>query len=674
MTTERHERQDPDFKVRLLGAYGRVADTAVLPLIAASLGLGWLAWRVFFHFAARLWARQFHMDTAMLNPWVLHQIADTDGAEPQALLGLVVVSTVLLGALAHLLPRASRRVRVFVTLASSCGALLLLRGAHFEIPFAEASPSEISAARAHYFAVAVVAVAASLVLGWGPQARRRLPVVTALLLIPLVFVPSALPSPGDAMAILSPALRLLRGVAPAHVYMQYDYLPSLIAEAWLWLGGDPMAIFLATSASYYALLVGLLLLVWRWFSHPGLRGPLLVAVVIVRVYGVELDHIAIPQIAPFRLDLWILPVAVAFYCGVRHWAVALVLGMLCISSRSIGMLYLGGYAMAFPADFLAARLALSKAERPSLRREWGDFWRSAAPNAAIIVGCLALATWLLGSPVSETVLLYRKLGIGQLKILRDSFYWWLLPLTALSGALAFWKRGEQGEKKGGAMLLTVALLISSSIYFFGRSHENNLDNLAVPFLLCFFLSLDLCLNELERGARATQLLPIVLSSLLIGLCAFAHRGRIWTKAVAQIAVLSRSEQSEPLFISRLGPMYCEEVAHSAPDGKVYFFGTIDFWYYQRCHYAPPSYQQPMGLSVLKAPLLAELGDLLDRGYTIALVKGDAMNDCFMHDFVAGLSVQRVLLNTQSEHYDFVTRGADRKKPARRRQRPAHTIH
>lgn len=670
MTTELNERRDSALKIRLLAASGRVEGSTLLPLIAASLGIGWLAWRLFFHFAARLWACQFRVDPSTVNSWQVQHLANTDGAEPQALFALALVSTVLLAALAVLLPRAGRRVRVLVTLVSSCGALLLLRGAGFHMPFAEASLVEANAAQDHWLAVVGVAIIASIGLGWSTSARRRLPISMALLLVPIVFVPSALPSPGDAQGILSPALRLLHGVWPAHVYMQYDYLPALVAEAWLWLGGDPMAIFLATSVSYYVLLIGLLVLTQRWFAHPALRGPLLLAVVIVRIYGVELDHIAIPQGAPFRLDLWILPVALALYCGVRHWAVALTVGLLCIFSRSIGMLYLGGYALAFPADFLAVRLALEKAKRPSVRTELSGFLRAAAPNAAILIGCIAFATWLLGSPLSDAVLVYRKLGLGQLKILPDSFYWWLLPLTALSGALAFWKRAEQGEKKGGAMLLMVALTLSSSIYFFGRSHENNLDNLGAPFLLCFFLSLDLCLRELEleRGAQATRLRPIVLSSLVVGLCAFGFSGRIWTKLKTQVTVLSHSEQSEPLFISRLEPMYCEEIAAAAPEQKVYFFNQLDFWHYQRCGYEAPSYLQPMGFSVLKAPLVAELGDLLDLGYTIALAKSDGFTPLFARDFAGELSAQRVLVNSESAHYDFVARGPD-PKPKRGR-RPA----
>lgn len=666
MTMETDEQRNLDFKGRLRAAYGYAADNLAFPLVTASLALGWLAWRVFFHFSEWIWAQRFEVDLETVNPWLRYQLTDPDGAEPQVLLGLVIVASVLLGALALVLPRVSQRVRVLVTLVSSCGALLLFQSAGFNMPL-----PDVTFKTTRWLALVLIAIAGGLVLGWARAFRRPWSLATALLLIPIAFVPAAAPSAGDAMAILSPALRLLHGVPPAKVFLQYDYLSAVVAQGWLWLGGDPMGIFLAASVSYYIMLISLPVLGRRWFSHPGLAGPLLMAVILTRIYAVMGDPITVPQIAPFRLDLWLLPVAAALYLGVRHWAVAVALGFLCISSRSMGVLYLGGYALAFPADFLAVRFGLNPADRPPWRQELRGFLRSAAPNAGIIIASLLLATLLLGSPISDAAIMYHKLGVNQLKMPQSTFYWWLLPLTALSGGLAFWKRAERGETKGGAMLLTVALLMSGSIYFFGRSHDNNLTNLSVHFLLCFFLSFDILLAEFERGGRSSLVVQVVLSSALLGLCAYEYSGRIWQKVAAQVSVLSRSEQSESLVFTHFSPMYCEEVAQSAPDGKVYFFNGLDFFYYHRCGYVPPSYMQPMAFSILKTALVAELEDLLDRGYTIALTKGDSLTPIFNEDFAVELERNRTLLRTESSHYSFITRGPDPIKPARHRRRPAH---
>ncbi len=213
-------------------------DSLALPLGLASLGLGWAARRVFFHFAPALWAQQTPVDLSTVTPWTAGLFDDADGAEPIALLTLVVLASAVISGLAMALSRASRRVRAAMAGLGLLGGLLLLRDAHFVLPLPEASPWSVRTC-----GLIGVAIVLSGWLGWGQRQGRTLSVATALLFLPLAFLPSSPPSIADAAAILMPALRLLHGAAPAQVYMQYDYLPSLIAEGWLWLGGAPGGIF-----------------------------------------------------------------------------------------------------------------------------------------------------------------------------------------------------------------------------------------------------------------------------------------------------------------------------------------------------------------------------------------------------------------------------------------------
>jgi len=619
-------------------------------LCLASLFVGWLSQRVFFHFAPGLWARQSPLDLSTVTPWALPQFTETDGAEPVGLLAAVVLATLMLSALGQGLKLASPRVRGVVSVLGLAGGVLLLRDAGFALPGAV-----VGSALAKNSLLVVAAVVAGLVIGWQQEHGRTLSVATALLLVLLVLVPSGSTSPGDAQTMLAPAWRLLHGASPAHIYMQYDYLPSLLLEAWLWLGGDPAGIFFLTGLCYCALLGALFVLARRWFRHPGLAGPLLVALLMLRVSaGMTADVAAVPQVSPLRLDLWILPVALALRFGLRHWGVALSLGALCLFSRSIGVLYLGGYGLALAADLFAARLSLSETARVPWSRELSLFCRRLLPSLLILLGCIGLTALILGSPISDAALLYRKLGVSQIRVVQSSFYWWLLPLTALTAGLAFWQRAELGEKRGSALLLLVGLLISSSIYFFGRSHENNLLNLSAPFLTCYFLCLDLLLPR--RGASASLALQAASSSLLIALCAWQYSGKIWTRSVSQLAVLTRTDATGPVVAGRVLPrVYCAEVAKAVAERKVYFFSDLDFWAYFECDYVPQGYMQPMGLEVLKAPLIAEMNRLLDQGYTVAVRKADAMAACFASDFLPDLSAAKPTAITESAHYRFVKR-------------------
>jgi len=619
-------------------------------LCLASLLVGWLAQRAFFHFAPELWARQAPLDLSTVTPWALPQFTETDGAEPVGLLAAVVLATLMLCALGHGLKLASPRVRGMLSVLGLVAGVLLLRDAGFALPGAV-----VGSSLAKNSLLVLAAVVASLVIGWQQEHGRTLSVASALWLVLIVLVPSGGTSPGDAQAILSPAWRLLHGAAPAHIYMQYDYLPSLLLEAWLWLGGNPSGIFFLTGLCYCAFLSALFVLARRWFLHPGLAGPLLVALLIVRVSaGMTDDVTAIPQVSPLRLDLWIVPVALALRFGLRHWAVALALGLTCIFSRSIGVLYLGGYGLAVGADLFAARLSLPDTARVAWATELAQFCRRLLPSLLVLLGCIGLTALIFGSPISDAALLYRRLGVSQIRIVPSSFYWWLLPLTALSAGLAFWQRAELGEKRGSALLLLVGLLISSSIYFFGRSHENNLLNLSAPFLTCYFLCLDRLLAR--RGAPASVAVQAWLSSLLIALCAWQYSGKIWTRSLGQVAALTRTDLTPPIVGGRgLPRVYCPELAKAVADRKLYLFSELDFWAYAECDYVPQGYMQPMGLEVLKAPLIAEMNRLLDQGYTVAVRKTDALASCFSTDFLPGLSAAKPTAMTESAHYRFVKR-------------------
>jgi hypothetical protein len=674
MTREPRETSDGAAAGGVFGAaVSALANRTELVLLLGSLALGWLAWRIFFHFAPALWAMQLPVDLSTIAPWALPAFGDADGEEPFALLALVLVATALVCGLAYVLRSADRRVRGALALLCVAGSLLFARRFTFTLPLPAVVPSVTKVGL-----VVVVAVAASWLLGWGQKHGRTLSALTALLLVPVAFVPANPVSLNDGSTILAPGLRLFNGVSPDQIYMQYDYALALIVKAWLWLGGDPAGFFFLTACTFYALLVGLFVLARRWFVQPGLAGPLIVAVALVRIYAARGDAVAVPQIGPLRLDLWILPVALALRFGLRHWAVAVPLGLMCIFSRSLGFLYVGGYALAVGAEVLALRLAVAKGSRAPWRKELSALLRALAPGALFVVACIGIATAIFGSPVSDAVMLYRKLGVGQLKIAEGSFYWWLFPLTAFTGGLAFSLRAELGDKRGGATLLMAALLISCSIYFFGRSHPHNLINLSASFLTCFFLCLDLCLLGFRQSRVPTLAVQVLLSTALVALCAWQYSDRIWTKAATQISVVSRTDVTEPLVQGRgLPQMYCPEVASAAPDKKVYFFSGLDFWFYAQCGVAPPSYTQPMILAVLKAPMLAEMNQLLDDGYAVAVPKDDFMSASFESDFRLGLLKT---VSTKSDHFEFLRRLVEPDPPRRVRHRrgapraPASSAH
>ncbi len=210
---------------------------------------------------------------------------------------------------------------------------------------------------------------------------------------------------------------------------------------------------------------------------PQLAGPLVLAIVLARMYRSTVDASAIPQVSPLRLDLWLLVLVGVLAGGLRRWPVGLVLGLL--------------WALALAGDFLADRFATRAGERPPVRAALRLALVDIGPSLGLIALSLVAALAVSGHLGADGLSLYGHLGAGMMRIGRDSFYWWLLPLLGMAGWLAFAQRRSLPSARAQAALMAVALLVANAIYFFRRSAEQNLINLAGSFLFGLFLVLDL---------------------------------------------------------------------------------------------------------------------------------------------------------------------------------------
>ena len=557
---------------------------------------------VFFVFSARIWALAENVPLNQISAWARWAMDGRDGVEPQVLLLLVLALAVLTFPGIQLLQRGRGWLRE-VVLAFCLVALALMPP---PAPMAEIDPVWW-----HVLAAEIGIFLAAWVACWAVR-RRAFYFVPAVLLVPVCFLRVALPRYDDLACVLAPALRLRLGFSPANVYFQYDYLLSLLAVGWHRLGGDPYAFPVCTQISLYLLLAGCFLLARRLFEHPRLAGLLLVALCAVRVYGLMHDANEVPQVTPLRIDLWILLLAPALLFGLRHWSVGLAAGLVYFFGRSFGILYLGSYALALSADFLARRAA-AKDPLPF----WRDFsagLRQSAPSLIFIGAGLLASRLVFGAVVSDAMVAYGRLGLGMLRISPNSCYWWIAPMLAAVGWLAFSARGRIPQKRAAASLFAVALAIGNSIYFFGRSHENNLLNISASWLLCLFLGIDLALVMWHAGPGWVRSTLRAAPWLFLAWIAFCYSGQLVGKARIQEAVATRRQ---PLASTdNPGPIDCGEIAAVAKDSRVFVYGAYDYWFYERCGYVPQGYVQPLLLEPIRAKVIQHVNQLLDAGYKI----------------------------------------------------------
>ena len=225
-------------------------------------------------------------------------------------------------------------------------------------------------------------------------------------------------------------LRMRLGDSLSHIYFQYDFLPSLVAVIWHWIGGDPYAYPICTEISYFLMLAGCFLVARRQFEDSRLASMLVVALCAVRIYGIVIDPNAKPQVAPLRLDLWLALLAPALWFGLRHWSVGLAAGALCFFSRSFGMIYVGSYGLALAVDFAAARM--KSKDRAPFGRDLIAAVRQTIPALLLTAAGIGAAWLVFGGPVSEAVAMYQRLGLGMLRIAPESFYWWIAPALAVT--------------------------------------------------------------------------------------------------------------------------------------------------------------------------------------------------------------------------------------------------
>ena len=607
--------------------------------IAVAIALGLRA--LFFRLAPWLWSKESPLDSRLFTPWTRWALSERDGIEPYALLLMVLVACVATLLISLLTERLPQRLRLVVA-ALSLPALL---GLAWYAPFRP--PLHVLASTTGR---ALVVVAASLLAAglfvWSTRGERALPVWAALVLALACFLPTTGVSRFDIETIFAPALSLLRGAHLRDIYCQYDLLLSLLALFWLKIDASPLAFSVVGGLGYFLFLLGLCLIARHWLLRRELVGPLLVCVVIVRVYAAMHDSSALPQVTPWRLDLWIVPLALTLFAGLDHWIVGLGLALLCLFCRSFGILYLGAFALAWGADFLAARSAEAGKSQPLLAALRAAV-RRVLPVLGLVVLSFAVGRLIFGSLTSEAAVLYRHLGIGMTRIARASFYWWLLPLNCTVVALVFWRRNSLPAKQRQASLFLCALAVANSIYFFGRSHEHNLINISAIFLVLFFLAIDLVsglpeTREVSLMRRLLQILPWAT----VGFCAYFYAGQVVTKVQAQAALVGTHQDLAAAGPTDFAPnIDCREIANVVGHTKILYFSSFDFYFNWQCRSNPVGRYQPMMLAPLKEPLIEQVNHYLADGYTVVVPKqGRDWSQDFKREFLPGLG-QPLLVET-----------------------------
>jgi hypothetical protein len=239
----------------------------------------------------------------------------------------------------------------------------------------------------------------------------------------------------------------------------------------------------------------------------------------------------------------------------------------------------------------------------------------------------ALAHYLLfRNPNVQSDFYYTRLGIGFTRIATNSFYWYVVAVVGLSFVLLLKLRSLVPRNYLAAGFLLIYLVIGNSLYFFGRSHENNIINISVILLLLLFILIDIVGHSLINAPDETvksfirQNLAIIISFVFIASITMWYGDSITTKGAIQTRNVSKGQFIYPSWVLKqdvLG-VIANVKSITGDNPKVHFVGDSDFLLNYYGGYVPVGYYNPVYTWISKREFNKFLQGLVDQGYYLVV--------------------------------------------------------
>lgn len=602
----------------------KTAAEAALLACAASC----LLYLVYYLLSPYIWAQNPILPLSEYTEWIRDYALEHDGYEVYALYLLLLTSLPLTVVLAQLLDSNRAvlpRYLVVPALVGVSGYYLSRIG--FTPPMAVVANGQPLWHSQFLWVMVGVALVTALLYQVQCRAGTWLPLMAAVILLPVCFIATQPTAWEDSGYIFTPALRLLNGVSPQEIYFQYDLFLSLLAAVWMKLDLDINKFQVLGQCSFYALFLGILLLSRQLFINKGLALFLFLALVLVKIYGLAGEPVTYFQVTPLRLDLWFPLLLMVYAKGPYHWANGLYCGFLVLFHHNFGIIYSAAFCQLlltmYALDYLDARVNMGG----GLKAMFGLFRKHAVTwkYHVVIIGLAFLAhTLLIKNSSYRTAQIYQKTGFGFIKIAPGSFYWYVPVVVSLAFFLLLRQRQLLTPKYLTTGLLLLFLAIGNSVYFFGRSHENNIINISATLLFALFLLLDLVgiiLNGGTARLAGSHAIQACAALLVLG-CGFFYANVIAEKTMVQYRNARAGQTIYPQLPT--AEIVRNEMAKvrmvTGNSSKVYFLSFSDFMYYYYGNYAPVGYFNPFQSWVMQKHLTSYLQGLVDNGYFLVVAE------------------------------------------------------
>ncbi|MBU3742417.1 MAG: LamG domain-containing protein [Candidatus Kapabacteria bacterium] len=607
-------------------------QTSSLAALGAAGLVSLIHYHVFFALSDVIWSFKHPLSIADVLPHVRGFVLERDGIEGYVLFAQTILSilfAVLLGKASNALTAPIWQRSILVVAVAATIVYIVTVGVYppqaaIIEPFSDVLPMLIG-----------VATITALIYVLHKYVPRVGTFVVAILLFACCYVASEPISLVDYSFILAPAIRMLQGAQIHDIYLQYDLLPSLISAVWLKLELRLETVEIIGQTAMFICMIGAFGFSRSLFRDQRLPVIFLVTMLIIRIYANMHNPTALLQVTSLRLDWWLLLAALAYYRGAFDWTLGAALGVLLIVHKNFAIIYLACYTL-FCAVLAFQRLRDNSASAgswaASIKFTVSEVARVLWPNVTIILGALCVNLVIFGSILPESALLYQKLGLGMLPVDRHSFYWLVAMVLPTVFLMASHLRKSLPRNYVETSIFLVFLAAGSLMYFFGRSHENNLLNISSILVLLIFLLLDLLgirtgISEPAHGRKETSSrttapfirlrsnVGFILGLALLTSAVVHYSGTIASRVESQAQNLRNGRFHMPPKSASIDVDALRRLAAGSSGIYVLDFKN-DFLYYTLGGFQMPGFFNPCGAWVMKADLAAHIDSLLQRRTTV----------------------------------------------------------
>jgi hypothetical protein len=357
----------------------------------------------------------------------------------------------------------------------------------------------------------------------------------------------------------------------------------------------------------------------------------------------------IPQATPIRLDWWLLLIGCACFSknGIADIKFGICLLLLVVLVNSFGFIYFVCYSILvlflFCLQVYTNCVNKVSVSALTLIKEW---LRKYGLNISLGVAGIVLYYFLTGHFVNESITLYGGYQIGMLPVKQVSIYWYYAAVFAVCFGLLLLFRNKFTEQYFNTSLLLLALCAGCSIYFFGRSHENNVINISGILLFVVLLCCDVLLKIASEENTETQRLKKIFSLTplwLIIIVMTVNNSALFTYNFTNFrTALASGVWSYPESQPESGAL--ESISTLAKGSKkLYFmtFGATDFYFYYRGHYNMPAKFNPIDSWILLQDKIEFANKKLEEGYYVVGVEADYL---FKSDILSKLRYKEYFTN------------------------------